>query len=144
MRVYLDNCCFNRPFDDQTQERVRIEAEAKLRVQDCVRVGVLDLIWSFMLDIENAASPFLERRAAIAVWEFIAIVKVDLTNEIQQSGDLLTALGVKTKDALHLACALAAGCEYFLSTDDRLLRCGKKLTGMKVVSPVEFLKEVDL
>jgi hypothetical protein len=144
MRAYLDNCCFNRPFDDQTQERVRIEAEAKLRVQDCIRVGGLDLVWSFMLDIENAASPFLERRAAIAVWEFIAIVKVDLTNEIQQSGDLLTALGVKTKDALHLACALAAGCEYFLSTDDRLLRCGKKLTGMKVVSPVEFLKEVDL
>lgn len=29
MRVYLDNCCFNRPFDDQRQVRVRLGAEAK-------------------------------------------------------------------------------------------------------------------
>jgi hypothetical protein len=30
VRVYLDNCCFNRPFDDQRQTRVRLEAEVKL------------------------------------------------------------------------------------------------------------------
>ena len=24
MRVYLDNCCYNRPFDDQAQLRVRL------------------------------------------------------------------------------------------------------------------------
>lgn len=33
MRVYLDNCCYNRPFDDQRQVRVRLETEAKLRIQ---------------------------------------------------------------------------------------------------------------
>ena len=33
MRVYLDNCCYNRPFDEQTQLKVRLETEAKLRVQ---------------------------------------------------------------------------------------------------------------
>ena len=25
MRVYLDNCCYNRPFDDQAQLTVRLE-----------------------------------------------------------------------------------------------------------------------
>ena len=29
MRVYLDNCCYNRPFDEQTQLKVRLETEAK-------------------------------------------------------------------------------------------------------------------
>lgn len=37
MRVYLDNCCFNRPFDDQSQARVRLEAEARLEIQQRVK-----------------------------------------------------------------------------------------------------------
>lgn len=32
MIVYLDNCCYNRPFDDQTQERVHLESEAILTI----------------------------------------------------------------------------------------------------------------
>lgn len=34
LRIYLDNYCFNRPFDDQFQIRVRLESEAKLKIQD--------------------------------------------------------------------------------------------------------------
>ncbi|MGH2585054.1 MAG: hypothetical protein ACRDJE_09075 [Dehalococcoidia bacterium] len=30
MRIYFDVCCLNRPFDDQRQERVRLETEALL------------------------------------------------------------------------------------------------------------------
>ncbi len=44
--IYLDNCCFNRPFDDQDQTRVRLETEAKLSIQDLVRSKVLRLVWS--------------------------------------------------------------------------------------------------
>ena len=29
-RIYLDNCCFNRPYDDQSQPRIRFETQAKL------------------------------------------------------------------------------------------------------------------
>ena len=25
MRIYLDNCCFNRPFDDQSQIKIKLE-----------------------------------------------------------------------------------------------------------------------
>jgi hypothetical protein len=39
MKIYLDNCCFNRPFDDQSHPRIRLEAEAKLRIQEKVRAG---------------------------------------------------------------------------------------------------------
>ena len=47
--LYLDNCCFNRPFDDQEQPKIRIETEAKLFLQEKVRAGEIDLVWSFML-----------------------------------------------------------------------------------------------
>ena len=33
LRVYLDNCCFNRPFDNQLQPRIRFETQAKLHIQ---------------------------------------------------------------------------------------------------------------
>jgi hypothetical protein len=61
MRIYLDNCCLNRPFDDQRQARIRLEAEAKLCIQQQVREGRIELAWSYMLDFENAANPFEER-----------------------------------------------------------------------------------
>jgi hypothetical protein len=32
MRIYLDVCCLNRPYDDQTQDRIRLEAEAVLLI----------------------------------------------------------------------------------------------------------------
>ena len=28
MKIYFDACCLNRPFDDQRQPRIRLEAEA--------------------------------------------------------------------------------------------------------------------
>ena len=32
-RIYLDNCCFNRPYDDQTQLNIYLETQAKLHVK---------------------------------------------------------------------------------------------------------------
>ena len=49
MRVYLDNCCYNRPFDEQAQLRVRLETEAKMEVQSQMRLGILEYVWSEML-----------------------------------------------------------------------------------------------
>ena len=34
MRIYLDNCSYNRPFDDQLQLKIKLETEAKLRVRE--------------------------------------------------------------------------------------------------------------
>jgi len=36
MKIYLDNCCYNRPFDDQTQMRVFLESQAKIYIQTLV------------------------------------------------------------------------------------------------------------
>jgi hypothetical protein len=44
MKIYLDSCCFNRPFDDQSKLRIRLEAEAKFKIQEDVRSGTYKLI----------------------------------------------------------------------------------------------------
>ena len=58
-RVYLDNCCFNRPFDDQSHLTIHLETRAKLMIQDLIKDERLELIGSFILDYENHANRFI-------------------------------------------------------------------------------------
>ncbi|MDR1811691.1 MAG: hypothetical protein LBQ87_02590, partial [Candidatus Fibromonas sp.] len=62
MKIYLDNCCYNRPFDDQSDIIIRLETEAKLFIQQKVKENALELVWSFILDYENSRNPFEDRR----------------------------------------------------------------------------------
>lgn len=57
MLIYIDICCFNRPFDDQSQLMVRLQTEAKLYVQEMIRRGDYKLAWSAVIDLENNANP---------------------------------------------------------------------------------------
>jgi len=66
MRIYFDNCCFNRPFDDQKQLRIRLEAEAKLGIQKMILEGSVQLAWSYILDFENEMNPFALIRSPLS------------------------------------------------------------------------------
>jgi len=69
MRIYLDNCCFNRPFDDQSQIRIRLESEAKLYIQEQISNNDIELAWSYILDYENSLNPYEERMNVILKWK---------------------------------------------------------------------------
>jgi len=144
MRIYLDNCCFNRPFDDQRQPRVRLEAEAKLFIQEKIRAGGMELAWSYILDYENGANPFPERRRVIGDWQKCAAIDVEETPDVVDRARLLVAQGLKAKDALHVACAIAAGCARFVTTDDQILRRGHDIQEIIVVDPLSFVREMNL
>lgn len=72
MKIYLDNCCYNRPFDDQTQMKIHLETQAKLYIQAKIKEGAYDLVWSYILDYENGKNPYDEKRLAIAPWKELA------------------------------------------------------------------------
>ena len=142
MRVYLDNCMFNRPFDDQSHIRIRLEAEAKLYIQQQIRERRVELLWSYILEFENAQNPYQERQHAIHSWKALAIADIEETPSLLDTARSLLAQGIKTKDALHVACAVEGHADYFLSTDDKLL---KKLQTIKVISalnPMDYIKEL--
>jgi len=46
-KIDLDNCCYNRPFDDQSQMKTRLETEAKLYIQSGIREKKYSLVWSY-------------------------------------------------------------------------------------------------
>lgn len=141
MKVYLDNCCFNRPFDDQKQLRTKLETEAKLDIQERISQREIELAWSYVLDFENEANPFEQRRLAISGWKIHASVDTDETKEILDRAERLHQMGIKSKDSLHLACAISMRCEYFLTTDDQLIKKAVGIGELKVTDPISFIKE---
>ena len=141
MRVYLDNCCFNRPFDDQSLLSIRLETEAKLDIQEKIKSGNLSLGWSYILDFENNANPFLERRVEIKRWKELADSFVNETSEILSKMNDLTSIGLKPLDALHVACAISLQCEYFLTADKGILKKTTEILQIKIINPINLIIE---
>jgi predicted nucleic acid-binding protein len=145
MRIYLDACCINRPFDDQTQTRIRLESEAVLIILD--RIKNKDWTWvsSEVLQIEIEQTPDSERRARVLLLANQAQEIIELQTEDLQRAKQLETLGFKGMDALHVACAERSACEVFLSTDDRLLQTAvknKNDLNIHVMNPLKWLEEV--
>ncbi len=67
MKLYLDVCCLNRPFDDQSQNRVRLEAEAVLSILELAGSGALEIIGSDIIDDELLQMPDNERREKVGL-----------------------------------------------------------------------------
>lgn len=139
MRVYLDNCCYNRPFDDQDQLNVRIETMAKLAVQFLMAENAVEYVWSDILTLEVSRNPSLQRRRRIMSWQSGAVVDVVSDDDVLARGRTFVTLGVKPKDALHLASAAKAGCDWFLTTDRGILRKVSEVGGMRIANPVVFI-----
>ncbi len=77
-----DNCAFNRPFDDQSQIRIRLESEAKLYIQEKIKQKKIELVWSYILDFENAQNPFEERKRVIEKWKNVAVTDIETSYRI--------------------------------------------------------------
>lgn len=119
-KIYLDVCCLNRPFDDQTQPRIRLESEAILEIIGRCRVGEWELLSSTALESEIARTPDVNRREQVQEVLAIAQHKILVNSEITKRAIDLTDFGIKNFDALHIACA-EGNADIFLTTDNRLL-----------------------
>ena len=120
--AYLDICCFKRPFDDTTFERIRREGEAVAAILDRTQAGTIQLVHSPAHDFENERNPREDRRLATQLWLESATVSVAPTPAISERARALAGLGFGALDALHLAFAEASAARWFVTTDDRLLK----------------------
>ncbi|WP_456324449.1 PIN domain protein [Desulfonauticus submarinus] len=144
IKLYLDNCCFNRPFDDQSQIRIRLETEAKLKIQEEIRAGRLYLVWSYILDYENYKNPFQERKIRISKWKKYAIEDIEENYTVIKLAKDINKKGFHKIDSLHIACAIVSNCEYFLTTDDYILKRANLLSDIKINDSINFIMETVL
>lgn len=120
--LYLDVCCFKRPFDDAAAQRVRREAEAVAVILDAARAGAFALVRSPAHDFENERNPREDRRLATRLWLDAATAPVSATAAAAARARELATLGFGPLDALHLAFAEQSAARWFVTTDDRLLK----------------------
>ena len=141
MRLYLDNCCFNRPFDDQTQIKINLETQAKLAIQSMILDKKHTLVWSYMLEYENMFNPYDIRRESIIKWKELAEIIVNENEVILSTANNLTGQGLKVKDAIHVACAIHSNCDYMITTDMGIIK--KNIELIKIVDPLDFIRETE-
>ena len=143
MRVYLDNCALNRPSDDQNQSRIHRESEAIQRIREIIICGDIELVWSYVIDVENNRNPFPSRRSEVDDWRILSGVEVAPSLEIVSNAIDLRNIGFKEVDSLHISCAMAAKSNYFITTDDGILKKSTLVADVRSIGPTDFLKLVD-
>ena len=120
MRLYLDCCCYNRPFDELSQERVRLESDAVLAIITRSLLNGDTILGSGTLGLEIAAIRNPEQRA----------------KQLQLEG-------LHVMDSFHVASAEIGQADIFLTVDDRLIKlCRKKQFAVRVMNPLEYIEEV--
>ena len=137
MRIYLDNCTFNRPFDNQNQLKIKLETEAKLFIQQEILTGTYELVWSYILEYENNQNQYEDRRNAIYSWKNIAKIFCVENDTIIKYAENLYQKNIRVKDAIHIACSVYTKSDYFITTDKQLYNL--KINDIKIMNPLTFL-----
>lgn len=144
MKVYLDLCIYNRPFDDQRQPRIVVETVEFMFLLEKAINKEMTIINSFVLEYENSKSPLIDRRDKIDDLLKIASEYVRYSERLENRAEEIEKRGFMAMDALHIACAEAAKSDFFITCDDLLLRKGKankdKLK-VRIVDLMEFFSE---
>jgi hypothetical protein len=146
MRLYLDTCSLNRPFDDLSQPRVNLEAQAVVLILDACQRGRHEFCGSTALDVENGKNPDADRRDKVTQLLTGARHRVPHTRAVDERVLQLVLLGFQEFDAYHVAFAEAGRCDRLVTTDDRLLRAAARnpgTIGVRVTDPIRLVAEVD-
>lgn len=144
MLIYLDMCCLKRPFDDQSQPRIRLETEAVLSLL-AMESDQVRFVRSTALLLENDLNPIRERAARVEQWLKAAAFwgPVDASSLQSRVAELMR-LGIKNFDALHVASAEQAGAQLCATVDDRLLSAAARRADLiltRVCSVLECIQE---
>ena len=127
MRIYFDSCCLNRPYDDLTNNTVRMECEAILSIIDNCGAGdwsyfSSDVLFDELLEIADS-----NRREKVMLLYYAAVEHIGFTESIFSRAKELELFNIKSFDALHVASAESAKADVLLTTDRKLINAAKRV-----------------
>jgi hypothetical protein len=132
VKLYLDMCVYNRPFDDQSQPRIMIETQIFITLLSMISGGRFDLINSFALEYENSKNPNIENMLKISdllgySTDYISCDKGILDRSLE-----LEKCGLMGMDAVHIACAEKAKADFFITCDNDLIKKLERIDNIKI------------
>jgi predicted nucleic acid-binding protein len=139
----MDNCCLNRPFDDQSNLRVHLEAEAIKTIISLLEQQQWFLVSSQVLEFEISKNGDESRRNELNSINALAHTVIRIDAAIAKRANEFEKHGLQAFDALHLACA-EDNADIFLTVDDKFINKAKNIQGLhiKISSPLIYLSEV--
>ena len=143
-KIYLDVCCLNRPFDDQSQDRIRLET----RAVNIILGGIEEkrFLWygsEIVYDEVLNTPDHVKKNDMLSLCEDISEY-INLTEDVVERGIAITQMGFTSFDAMHIALSESAKVDVFLTTDDKLLKKAKRLAdkiNVNVKNPVLWIEE---
>lgn len=144
LRLYLDCCCYNRPFDDLSDTRIQIENNAIIFFMNLALSNDCVILGSEILNIEIEEIKNLTKKFKVRKLYEIASEYIQCTSEIEKfAEEICDRTSIRFMDSLHIASAEFGKADLFLTTDDKLIRMCKNISlRTRVVNPAIFFKEL--
>lgn len=144
LKLYLDNCCYSRPFDDLAQEKINLESSA---IETIFRKHIdkeVEIYKSMAIDFEISKINYENKRRQVEdLYDAMELTEISYSKEIKQRAIELKQYNIKDMDSLHLAFAESKNIDYFITTDKLLINASKRANlKIKVINPIEFIMEV--
>lgn len=144
MKIYLDNCCYNRLLDDRSYSQIYYERNSILLILELVELSVFQMVGSEMLVREMADTQNLYKRSVLQMVYELCSEEVKITPQIlDRAEEIRHKSNIKYKDSIHLACAETANADALLTTDRKFRnQCSHFETYTRVLEPNQWLLEV--
>ena len=144
MRVYLDNCCYNRILDDRSNSQIYYERNSVMLILELAEKASVELIGSEMLvkEMNDLSDPY--KRSVIQMMYELCSEEIKVTAAIlDRAEEIRHCSNIKYKDSIHLACAEAAKVDALLTTDKKFANNGNRIKiDTRIMNPNQWLSEV--
>lgn len=144
MKVYMDNCCFNRLLDDRSYFQIYYERNSVMLILELVEHSEILLLGSQMLVREISETKDVYRRSILQMVYSLCSEEIQINEDILDRAEQVRQISnIKYKDSIHLACAEAAKADVLLTTDRKFMNnCNRIKTFTRVMNPNQWLLEV--
>lgn len=144
LKLYLDNCCYNRPFDNLEQEKISLEFNAIESIFTKKANKEIEIYKSMAIEFElSKIKNDNKRRQVEDLLDSMDLIEIEYSQAIKNRAIELINYNIKDMDALHIAFAESRHIDYFITTDKLLINSSKRVKlNIKIINPVEFIMEV--
>ena len=144
LKVYLDNCCYNRILDDRSYAQIYYERNSVMLILELAEKYAIKIIGSEMLVKEMQDNKDNYKRAILQMMYGLCVEEIRVSlSVLSRAEEIRNLSNIKYKDSIHLACAEEAGADVFLTTDRKLINNSHRIKMYtKVMNPNQWLLEV--
>lgn len=144
MKIYLDNCCYNRILDDRSYSKIYYERNSVMLILELAENGEFDLVGSEMLirEIEDTQDTY--RKAVLQMMYSLCKDEIQVNDAVlDRAEEIRHCSNIKYKDSIHLACAEAASADALITTDEKFMKNANRIKiNTRVLNPGQWLLEV--